>query len=120
MGTSRISYLLLLLLPVVSPLGAQRRYWKVSVDSLAAGLVKHTHVEVTGRVQLIRKEADGDTHLKITGVKGFIVAECIPALPCSGYTLYKVVTVRGISRYDGEHKWWEVHPVEELVAYSFK
>jgi hypothetical protein len=103
-----------LLVPTIAT--AQRTYWPVSVDSLAAGQVQHTHVQVTGRVRLVRHEGDGDLHLKLTGVTGFIVAECIPALPCA--VVPKVgdrVTVRGISRYDGEHHWHEVHPVEAVV-----
>jgi hypothetical protein len=78
--------------------------------------VKHTHVQVTGRVRLVRHEDDGDLHLKLTGATGFIVAECIPALPCQEPSLNAQVTVFGISRYDGEHHWWEVHPVERLTV----
>ncbi len=92
-----------------------RTYWPVSVDSLAIGQTVHTHVVVTGRVTLLRHEADGDTHLKLVGRTGFIVAECIPALPCA--FLPKVgqrVTVYGISRRDVEHGWYEVHPIERL------
>lgn len=91
-----------------------RTYWPVTVDQLAAGQVKHTHVKVTGRVRLVRHEDDGDLHIKLTGVKNFIVAECIPALPCQEPSLGAQVTVFGISRFDGEHKWWEVHPVEQI------
>jgi len=89
-----------------------RTYWPVTVDELAAGTVKHTHVQVTGRVRLVRHEDDGDLHVKLTGVRGFIVAECIPALPCQPPPLGARITVRGIARFDGEHHWYEVHPVE--------
>lgn len=93
----------------------QRRYWPVPVDSLAIGHTTHTHVEVTGPVTLvIPHEHDGDTHIKIVGRRGFIVAECIPALPCRVPQVGERVTVRGISRRDPAHGWWEVHPVEWL------
>src|SRR2546430_5950712 len=97
------------LLLLASPLSAQRKYWKVTVDELASGTVVHPHVEVTGRLRLVRKESDLDKHLKLTGVKSFIVAECIPKIPCEGKLIINsMVTVRGIPRYDAEHKWWEV------------
>ena len=97
---------------------AHRPYHPVTVDALASGTVIHTHVRVTGRVRLIRLEQDGDMHYKLTGARAFIVAECIPELPCMAPgTTVKLgdrVTVEGISRRDAEHKWWEVHPVEHL------
>lgn len=91
-----------------------RTYWKVPVDSLAIGHTAHTHVEVSGLVTLVRHEGDGDTHIKIVGLHGFIVAECIPALPCRKPKVGERITVRGIARQDWEHKWYEVHPVEWL------
>lgn len=93
-----------------------RTYWPVTIAQLASGKVKHTHVAVTGRVVLVKHERDGDTHLRLRDDSlRFIVAECIPALRCPVPALGNVVTVQGISRYDGEHRWWEVHPVENLV-----
>lgn len=93
-----------------------RKYWPVTIAQLAGGTVKHTHVAVTGRVVLVKHEADGDTHLRLRDDSlRFIVAECIPALRCPVPAIGNVVTVQGISRYDGEHHWWEVHPVENLV-----
>lgn len=89
-----------------------RHYWPVSVDSLATGKVAHTHVAVTGRVRLVRRETDGDLHIKLTGVKSFIVAECIPALMCPPPIVGQRITVYGISRWDGEHHWAETNPVE--------
>lgn len=102
--------LVLLLLP--SGLLAQRTYWPVSVDALASGTVTHTHVQVTGRVTLVRHEQDGDTHIKLVGLRGFVVCECIPALPCRLPRVGERITVRGISRRDLAHGWQEVHPVE--------
>lgn len=91
-----------------------RHYWPVTVDQLASGAVAHTHVKVTGLVTLVRRETDGDVHIKLVGATKFIVAECIPSLPCKLPKVGQHVTVIGISRLDGEHKWWEVHPVEGI------
>jgi hypothetical protein len=93
-----------------------RRYWPTSVDSLAAGRAKHTHIEVRSRVSAVRHEDDGDLHIVLQAKSAaFIVAECIPKLPCVPPRVGDSVTVRGISRRDPEHPWWEVHPVEELL-----
>lgn len=115
-------WILLGLMICASPAGAQRGYWKVPLDSFALGKKLHTHIEITGVVapNFPVREADGDIHIKILSPLGtgrFIVAECIPKIPCpllprAGQT----VTVRGVSRLDPEHGWREVHPVESLVV----
>src|SRR5437016_4169758 len=38
-----------------------RHYWPVSITKLPTN--KHTHVEVSGVVGLVKHEADGDTHI---------------------------------------------------------
>jgi hypothetical protein len=92
---------------------AQRYFWPVSLDSLAIGHKLHTHVAVTGTVVYTRREDDGDCHIKVVSPSGaFIIAECIPALPCPFPRVGARITVYGISRRDPEHGWWEVHPVE--------
>jgi len=93
--------------------GTGRMYWPVSVAALASGSVKHTHVAVSGTVTLVHREVDGDLHFRLSTGTVFIVAECIPSLPCRVPQVGEQVTVRGIARHDGEHGWWEVHPVEE-------
>jgi hypothetical protein len=93
---------------------AVRTYYPVSISDLAAGKNFHTHVQVTGKVTLVKHEGDGDTHIVLSDGKNFIVAECIPKLPCQAPAVGQTITVRGISRFDGEHKWNELHPVESL------
>lgn len=90
-----------------------RHYFQVAIADMPIN--HYTHVEITGKVQSCRPELDGDTHIQISDGAKFIIAECIPKLPCS--VLPKVgqtVTVRGISRYDRENRWYEVHPVEDI------
>lgn len=91
-----------------------RRYWLVSVDSVQ--YTKHTHVHIRGRVTLVRHEQDGDTHYKVIGRKSFVVLECIPILPCPDVKVGTTVDAYGISRYDKEHQWYEIHPVERLTS----
>lgn len=92
---------------------AQRTYWPVPLDSLAVGHTSHTHAAVVGKVAYVVKESDGDTHIKLVSPGGrFIIAECIPALPCLAPKVGSIITVRGVTRKDPEHLWWEIHPVE--------
>ncbi len=90
-----------------------RQYFKVAIADMP--LNHYTHVEITGEVKSRIVEKDGDTHLQISDGSNFIVAECIPKLPCSVIpNVGQTITVRGISRYDRENRWYEVHPVEEI------
>jgi hypothetical protein len=104
-------YLAMLLLIAASG----RQYFTVSIANLAAGRNFHTHVRVTGKVVLVKHEADGDLHVRLSDGKHWIVAECIPELPCREPRLRETVTVEGISRFDYKHRWQEVHPVEHLT-----
>lgn len=90
-----------------------RQYFKVAIADMHIN--HYTHVKITGEAKSVRSERDGDTHIQISDGSNFIVAECIPKLPCSVTPdVGQSVTVRGISRYDRENRWYEVHPVEEI------
>lgn len=107
--------LLLALLLVAAPVQAQRTYWPVPLDTLAIGHLKHTHVEVRGQVAYVRTESDGDVHIKLVSPWNparFIIVECIPRLPCARPMVGADIIVRGITRWDPEHGWAELHPVE--------
>jgi hypothetical protein len=92
-----------------------------------------TRVELAGIVLYKAHEGDGDIHLQVCVDKSpeamaelkpgqrtrtrCFVAEVMPDLAVPGSAEVKVgdrVTVDGISRYDGEHKCRELHPVERL------
>lgn len=91
-----------------------RHYFQVAIADMP--LNHRTHVEVTGVVKSLSRRPDGDAHIQIANGNDFIVAECIPKLPCSVIPeVGQTVTVRGISRYDREKRWYEVHPVEEIA-----
>lgn len=106
---------LVLLLAFAQPVSAQRTYWPVPLDTLAIGHLKHTHAETRGQVAYVRVESDGDVHIKIVSPwnpKRFIIAECIPRLPCARPRVGADIIIRGITRRDPEHGWTELHPVE--------
>ncbi len=108
------AWLLLLL-----ALGEGRLAHRETIASLVTS--RHTHVEVEGHVTVVRHEADGDWHVRLSDGHRFIVAEIIPTLvPPEGPILPPkpgdCVRIRGIRRVDTEagHGWIEVHPVEFL------
>jgi hypothetical protein len=114
-----VAILLLLLAPTLA--SAQRTYWKVPLDSLSVGHARHTHVEVSGKVAPFypKTESDGDRHIKLLSPSGrFVIVECIPLLPlpCAGVKAGQSLVVRGITRLDPEHGWFEIHPAESIVV----
>jgi 3',5'-cyclic AMP phosphodiesterase CpdA len=116
---TRIAGFYLLLAASVATPAAAQKFWPVSLDSLAVGHVPHTHVEVRGTVVYARWQDDGDLHIKLVtpfGSGRFIIAECIPKLPCVKPATGADVIVRGITRRDPEHGWWEIHPVLFIQA----
>jgi membrane-associated phospholipid phosphatase len=91
-----------------------RVYSQVSIDDLASGKVKATHARIYGKITYIhRYEPDGDVHLEIRAPDdAFVVLEVppefpLPTLPSKG----KMITAWGITRKDGLHQWWELHPL---------
>lgn len=70
-----------------------------------------THVHVCGVVTLVKKEEDGDVHIRLTDRTRFVVAEIVPAIPLPAPTRGQTICVDGISRDDKAHGWAEVHPV---------
>lgn len=78
---------------------------------------KMPHAVVEGVVEKVINEQDGDTHLWVTldGSKFQLACEIAPqdrgvALVAPGAH----VRVYGIFRYDLQHGWWELHPVDFL------
>ena len=90
-----------------------RHYFKVAIADMPTN--HYTHVEITGVVHRVEPQKDGDTHIEVSDGKDFVIGECIPKLPCPVLPeVGQTVTLRGVSRYDRENHWYEVHPVEEI------
>lgn len=102
------------------PAQAQRTYWKATIARLSTGSYPHTHVVLDSViVDYVRAEADSDYHIRLrdpldTIPEHFVVAECIPALPCRHPKVGERISIWGIMRYDAEHGWAEIHPVERI------
>ncbi len=97
-----------------------RLYHRVLVKDIPETI--HTHVCTTGLVTLIKKEADGDIHIRVEngdGTGAFIVGEVIPTLRASRGVIVipKVgqwIELCGIVREDKKHSWFEIHPIERM------
>jgi hypothetical protein len=95
----------------------------------------NTHAAVTGYILdwQLHPNVDGDRHIVVCDSPNFvitksgyapdvqhcIVAETVPYIPCSRIaTLPYQTTLYGIVRFDAEHNWWELHPVERINGSS--
>lgn len=87
-------------------------FHRVAVAAIAT--TSHTHVCTVGRVAAVRRQADGDVHLRIEDGPAFVVAEVIPQIPIAPPRTGTRVEVCGITRYDKAHRWYELHPVLSL------
>ena len=90
----------------------------VPLAQIAQGHFGRPRAEVHGIVDLVHHEADGDRHFRLAVGALHIVCEVIPELPLPVPALGAQVAVRGIVRYDGAHRWWELHPVLSWLATS--
>jgi len=91
----------------------------------------NTHASVTGYILdwQLHPNVDGDRHIVVCDspnlvitksgyapdVQHCIVAETVPYMPCSRIATFPYkTTLYGIVRFDAEHDWWELHPVEKI------
>ncbi len=86
-------------------------YPGIDVATIAAGRYPATHAAVIGDVTQVTRELDGDIHIRIQGLRAFIVAEIIPEFPATAPHIGERITAWGIVRHDGIHNWWELHPL---------
>lgn len=87
-----------------------RTYHPVALKDIAT--TRWTHACTIGRVTRIKREGDGDVHIRIDDREAFIVLETIPGLPLKRPPLHVWIEACGITRLDRAHKWGELHPLE--------
>jgi hypothetical protein len=95
---------------------AQRLYHVVPLPKVATS--QQTHIETCGQVVYRRKMSDGDWHLTLIYGSSKLVLEFIPGLALVPPSKGTWVRVRGIRRYDDDHNWPEIHPVESWTPAS--
>jgi hypothetical protein len=91
---------------------AQRTYYPVPL----AKVLTHTHVSICGTVTGVRKERDGDWHVRVNDGRTVVVVEIIAQIPLPRPKRGQLVQVTGVSRRDPEHGWNEVHPAETITV----
>lgn len=98
---------LLLLLQLTST--TSDAYRTVAMSNLAT--TKWTHVCVVGPVVYTRLQRDGDIHITLDDGKTKVVLEIIPQIPLQRPKKGTTIRACGVSRFDRQHAWPEIHPV---------
>lgn len=77
-------------------------------------IFKMPHAVIEGVVEKALNEGDGDHHLWVTmdGGKALLACEITPQNPLPVPKVGEHVRIYGIFRYDFQHGWWEIHPVD--------
>jgi hypothetical protein len=86
-------------------------YPSVSLDKIASGKWVRPRAKITGAVTLVRVEDDGDVHIRLAEGSKFLVLEIIPELKIRPPKVGDTITAWGVVRWDGEHRWAELHPL---------
>lgn len=107
--------------------GSSANYWELDYDTInnmqwlvaqkdhSIPIFPEPHACVVGTVSEVLSEADGDTHiwLVVDGTsKGQLACELTPQQRIAPPTKGQHVRVYGIFRYDLQHSWPEIHPVD--------
>src|SRR4051794_20819320 len=70
-----------------------------------------THLCAVGTVEAVRKERDGDVHVRLCQGPLCVVLEIIPELPIARPRKGSRIRACGIQRWDSWHLWQEIHPL---------
>lgn len=115
--------------PALRAPGSSANYWPVEYAALqnmqwvihqvdtTIPIFKEPHVAITGTVLEVIHEADADIHfwLRPDGTtKDRMACEIVPQNPLTPPAVGDHVTVFGIYRYDIQHGWDEIHPVDHI------
>lgn len=107
--------------------GSPANYWQLDYDSInnmqwtitpkdsRIPIFPDPHCCVTGTVVEVISETDGDHHIWINvdgTTKGRFACEIIPQNPIAPPAVGQHVRICGIFRYDLQHSWPEIHPVD--------
>lgn len=113
--------------PAVHIPGSTANYWQLDYSVLAnmqwvvhpvdAGtpIFKEPHMAITGTVKEVLSESDGDHHFWLIPdgtSKDQLACEITPQNPLTPPPVGAHILVCGIYRYDLQHGWSEVHPVD--------
>lgn len=87
------------------------KYPLVPLERIASGKWIRPRATVIGTVTYVKREADRDWHIRLEEGGRFIICEIIPELPGKPPRVGDRIVVKGIVRWDAQHRWAELHPV---------
>ncbi len=89
--------------------------WTVTPVRPEIAIFRSPHACIEGTVAEVLHEDDGDTHFWLTlagTTKDRLACEITPQNPLPHPQVGARVRVYGIYRYDAQHQWGELHPVD--------
>lgn len=87
-------------------------YPLISISRLEKNLYWGPRAAVIGTVIDTEKIVDGDWHINIKDAEGMVlVTEMAPEYPLPVPAVGARVKIWGVTRYDLDHRWWELHPI---------
>ncbi|TMC47831.1 MAG: hypothetical protein E6J14_14395 [Chloroflexi bacterium] len=89
--------------------------WVVSAKDTRIPLFPDPHACIVGTVSQVINEQDGDTHIWVTmdgTSKGRFACEITPQQKIAPPRVGQHIRVYGIFRYDLQHSWPEIHPLD--------
>lgn len=127
-GKAVLAALCLLLTLALPAYAGEDAYYTMAFPDLVTAPADahiHTHICLTGTVNKTRKEGDGDIHINLCQSRTLhlypgpgtvesqqcVILEIIPELPVARPRKGQRIKACGIVRYDGWHRWWELHPL---------
>lgn len=109
--------------------GSPANYWEIDEQTVtnmqltltpldpSVPVFKEPHCAVTGTVEKVISETDGDHHIWLVfdgSSKSRLACEITPQQPIPVPAVGAHVRIYGIFRYDHQHAWWEIHPVDHI------
>lgn len=92
--------------------GSKSLYPIVPARNINRSLFFGPRAAVQGVVRAVQKVTDGDWHVNVEDSDGSVmVSELVPEYPLALPSVGDRIMVWGITRYDLNHRWWEIHPV---------
>lgn len=87
-------------------------YPVIDIQTLNKSKFFEARAAVVGRVTATMASPDGDVHINITDARGnTLVAEMVPEYPLPIPQVGETIKIWGVTRYDLDYFWWELHPV---------
>lgn len=91
----------------------EEQYPLISIANLQNNLFWGPRAAVMGTAVVVVHVSDGDTHINVkdetTGRT--LVTEMVSEHPLPLPDVGSKIKIWGVTRYDLEHRWWELHPV---------